>query len=58
MVDSQRRLPAAPHIATRLFLSRLERQGVQELSASDWEVVQRLEAGAVSDFVLSREASR
>lgn len=44
-------LPQHPHIATRLYLRRLEAQGidaVQKLTTSHWEVIQKLEAGTVS----------
>jgi len=42
------RLPSNPNPATRLFLRRLERAGLdvfQKLSASHWETIYRLEAG-------------
>lgn len=44
-------LPAHPHIATRLYLRRLEAQGiddVQKLTTSHWETIQKLETGVVS----------
>ena len=45
-------LPENPHISTRLYLRRLEAEGidaVQKLTTSHWETIQRLEAGEVSD---------
>lgn len=42
-------LPTNPDLRTRLFLRQLERRGVdsvQKLSASDWEIIHRLEAAA------------
>jgi len=53
----QKSLPANPHIATRLFLLRLERQGVdsvQKLSDSHWETIYRLEQGSVGAPVITR----
>lgn len=55
-----RTLPQNPHIATRLYLARLEAQGidaVQKLTASHWETIYRLEAGTTSPLVI-REVTR
>lgn len=54
-------LPSNPHIATRLYLRRLEAQGVdtvQKLTISHWETIQRLEAGDVSPLVITRGGAR
>lgn len=56
---SPRVLPSHPHVATRLFLRRLEAAGItdtKKLSASHWETIHALERGAVSSPVLSRRA--
>lgn len=53
MVDTKKcqQLPRNPALTTRLYLGRLERQGVtsvRKLSASHWETINRLEAIAAT----------
>lgn len=58
---SKKSLPANPHIATRLFLRRLERQGVdsvQKLSDSHWETIYRLQQGNVGAPAITRGGAR
>lgn len=57
-VEARRRLPSNPTPATRLFLRRLERAGVdsvQKLSASHWETINALEAGPRAPLIVNGE---
>ncbi len=54
--QKSRTLPSHPHIATRLYLRRLEAEGVdavEKLTASHWETIYRLESGTTSPLVIS-----
>lgn len=45
-MSSARRPSSRPSLLTRLYLARLERAGVQKLSTSHAETIQRFEAAA------------
>lgn len=57
MVDAtkcQQQLPSSPALTTRLYLQRLENQGLtstKKLSASHWETINRLELAAAATQV-------